>query len=104
MSTLHEHVGQLLRRHLDRPGELPDTLNHALRLLAKYHALTPAHRSGTRRSGVPPPRRMAPHPATGGTSDRLSCAIYQLLRRLLNAQAGCRKQDDPRAFRQFLWR
>ena len=38
MSTLHEHVGQLLRQHLDAPGALPDKLNNALRLLAKYRA------------------------------------------------------------------
>ncbi len=38
MSTLHEHVGQLLRRHLDAPGALPDKLNNALRMLAKYRA------------------------------------------------------------------
>ena len=37
---------------------------------APRHA--PAHRSGARRSDVPPPRRMAPHPATGVASDRLS--------------------------------
>jgi hypothetical protein len=38
MSTLHEHVAQLLRQQLDAPGALPDRLNAALRLLAKYRA------------------------------------------------------------------
>jgi len=38
VSTLHEHVGQLLRQHLDAPGALPDRLNNALRVLAKYRA------------------------------------------------------------------
>jgi len=36
VSTLHEHVSELLRQHLDAPGALPDRLNNALRVLAKY--------------------------------------------------------------------
>lgn len=38
MTTLHEHVEQLLRQQLDAPGALPEKLNIALRLLAKYRA------------------------------------------------------------------
>jgi hypothetical protein len=38
VTTLHEHVEQLLRRQIDAPGALPDKLNAALRLLAKYRA------------------------------------------------------------------
>jgi hypothetical protein len=38
LTTLHEHVEQLLRRQLDTPGALPEKLNIALRLLAKYRA------------------------------------------------------------------
>jgi hypothetical protein len=38
MTNLHEHVGQLLRQQMDAPGELPDKLNNALRLLAKYRS------------------------------------------------------------------
>jgi hypothetical protein len=38
MTTLHEHVTQLLRQQLDAPGELPDKLNNALRLLSKYRS------------------------------------------------------------------
>jgi hypothetical protein len=38
LTTLHEHVEQVLRRQLDAPGALPDRLNIALRLLAKYRA------------------------------------------------------------------
>jgi hypothetical protein len=38
VTNLHEHVEQLLRRQLDAPGALPDKLNAALRVLAKYRA------------------------------------------------------------------
>ncbi|HET7884042.1 MAG TPA: class I SAM-dependent methyltransferase [Acetobacteraceae bacterium] len=38
MASLHEHVDQLLRRQLDADVALPDKLNLALRLLAKYRA------------------------------------------------------------------
>jgi hypothetical protein len=38
VTTLHEHVEQLLRRQLDAPGALPEKLNIALRLLAKYRS------------------------------------------------------------------
>src|SRR5215472_7140657 len=38
MASLHEHVDQLLRQQLDADGALPETLNLALRLLAKYRA------------------------------------------------------------------
>jgi hypothetical protein len=38
MTTLHEHVAQLLRQQLDAPGAMPDKLNNALRLLAKYRS------------------------------------------------------------------
>jgi hypothetical protein len=38
MASLHEHVDQLLRRQLDADAALPEKLNLALRLLAKYRA------------------------------------------------------------------
>jgi hypothetical protein len=38
LTTLHEHVEQLLRRQLDAPAALPEKLNLALRVLAKYRA------------------------------------------------------------------
>jgi hypothetical protein len=38
VTTLHEHVGQLLRQQLDAPGAMPEKLNTALRLLSKYRA------------------------------------------------------------------
>jgi hypothetical protein len=38
MTSLHEHVEQRLRQQLDVPGALPDKLNTALRLLAKYRS------------------------------------------------------------------
>ncbi len=38
MTTLHEHVEQLLRRQLDAPGGLAEKLNNALRILTKYRA------------------------------------------------------------------
>jgi hypothetical protein len=38
MTTLHEHVAQLLRQQLDAPGAVPDKLNAALRLLSKYRS------------------------------------------------------------------
>jgi hypothetical protein len=38
VTNLHEHVGQLLRRQMDAPGAMAETLNAALRLLAKYRS------------------------------------------------------------------
>jgi hypothetical protein len=38
VTSLHQHVEQLLRQHLDAPGALPEKLNTALRLLSKYRA------------------------------------------------------------------
>jgi hypothetical protein len=38
VTTLHEHVEQLVRQQLDAPGALAEKLNNALRLLAKYRA------------------------------------------------------------------
>jgi hypothetical protein len=38
MTTLHEYVEKLLRQQLDAPGALPEKLNNALRVLAKYRS------------------------------------------------------------------